>query len=286
MRILFVCTANKLRSPTAEDVFRDYPGIEAISAGTDAESPRPLTEELVGMARWARATGARIVVLFEGRDTAGKGGAIRAVRDRLNPRQCRTVALSKPSEDELTQWYFQRYIAHLPSAGEIVLFDRSWYNRAGVEKVMGYCTEQQAEAFLKQVPVFEKLLVDDGILLFKYWLTTDQDNQEERLRERLEDPLKRWKLSPVDLAAREKYDAYTDAREAMLRATHRPHAPWTLVDFNDQKRGRLTLIRDLLDRLPETRVPPPAIDFPPLGREPRSESYGVLEPIAPFDPED
>jgi len=247
---------------------------------------KPLTEELVGMARWARATGARIVVLFEGRDTAGKGGAIRAVRDRLNPRQCRTVALSKPSEDELTQWYFQRYIAHLPSAGEIVLFDRSWYKRAGVEKVMGYCTEQQAEAFLQQVPVFEKLLVDDGILLFKYWLTTDQDNQEERLRERLEDPLKRWKLSPVDLAARAKYDAYTHAREAMLRATHRPHAPWTLVDFNDQKRGRLTLIRDLLDRLPETRVPPPVIDFPPLGREPRSESYGVLEPIAPFDPED
>ncbi|QIQ87317.1 polyphosphate kinase 2 [Erythrobacter sp.] len=246
----------------------------------------PLTRELVGMARWARATGARIVVLFEGRDTAGKGGAIRAFRDRLDPRQCRTVALSKPSEDELTQWYFQRYVPHLPSAGEIVLFDRSWYNRAGVERVMGYASEEQVVHFLKQVPVFEQLLVDDGILLFKYWLATDQERQEERLRERLEDPLKRWKLSPVDLAAREKYDAYTEAREAMLRATHTRHAPWTLVDFNDQKRGRLTLIRDLLDRLPDTHVEPPAIDFPELGREPKAESYAMLEPIAPYPLDD
>lgn len=245
---------------------------------------KPLTGELVAMARWAKATGARIVVVFEGRDTAGKGGAIRAVRDRLDPRQCRTVALPKPSEDELTQWYFQRYVAHLPSAGEIVLFDRSWYNRAGVEKVMGYASEEQVHHFLRQVPDFERLLVDDGILLFKYWLATDQEWQEERLRERLEDPLKRWKLSPVDLAAREKYDAYTRAREDMLRATHTRHAPWTLVDFNDQKRGRLTLIRDLLDRLPDTHVEPLAIDFPDLGREPRRESYDVLEPIPPHDP--
>ncbi|MEO1490104.1 MAG: hypothetical protein AAFR88_11830, partial [Pseudomonadota bacterium] len=177
----------------------------------------PMTEELVGMARWARVTGQRIVVLFEGRDTAGKGGAIRAVRDKLNPRQCRTVALGKPTEDEQGQWYFQRYIQHLPSAGEIVLFDRSWYNRAGVERVMGFADTQEVERFLEQVPVFEKLLTDDGILLFKYWLTTDQENQEERLAERLEDPLKRWKLSPIDLAARAKYDAYTEAREAMLR---------------------------------------------------------------------
>lgn len=246
----------------------------------------PMTEELVGMARWARTTGARIVVLFEGRDTAGKGGAIRAVRDKLNPRQCRTVALSKPSEDEQTQWYFQRYIEHLPHAGEIVLFDRSWYNRAGVERVMGYASEDQVAAFLEQTPVFEKQLVDDGILLFKYWLTTDQDRQEERLKERLEDPLKRWKLSPIDLAARGKYDAYTEAREAMLEATHTPYAPWTLVDFNDQKRGRLTLIRDLLDRLPDTYVSPPEIDFPDLGREAVSESYGVLQPIEAYPTED
>ncbi|MEE4153570.1 MAG: polyphosphate kinase 2 [Erythrobacter sp.] len=242
----------------------------------------PLTEELVGMARWASATGARIIVLFEGRDTAGKGGAIRAVRDQLNPRQCRTVALGKPTEAERTQWYFRRYVAHLPAAGEIVLFDRSWYNRAGVERVMGYCTQEEAEAFLKAAPVFEKMLTEDGILLFKYWLTTDQANQEERLRERLEDPLKRWKLSPIDLAARARYDAYTEAREAMLRSTHTSHAPWTLVDFNDQKRGRLTLIRDLLDRLPDTNIEPSPIDFPDLGREAIPETYEVLEPIAPY----
>ncbi|MDG5751801.1 polyphosphate kinase 2 [Qipengyuania sp. XHP0211] len=242
----------------------------------------PMEEELVGMARWARTTGQRIVVLFEGRDTAGKGGAIKAVRERLNPRQCRVVALSKPTEAEQTQWYFQRYVQHLPSAGEIVLFDRSWYNRAGVEKVMGYTSQAEVDAFLEQAPVFEKMLIDDGILLFKYWLTTDQARQEERLRERLEDPLKRWKLSPIDLAARAKYDAYTAAREAMLAATHTEHAPWTLVDFNDQKRGRLTLVRDLLDRLPDTHVEPPAIDFPELGRDPSTESYSVLKSIAPY----
>ena len=242
----------------------------------------PMTEELVAMARWAKASGARIVVIFEGRDTAGKGGAIGAVRHALNPRQCRTVALSKPSEEEQSQWYFQRYVQHLPHAGEIVLFDRSWYNRAGVERVMGYCSEAQAEAFLEAAPVFEKMLTDDGILLFKYWLTTDQAEQEERLKERLEDPLKRWKLSPVDLAAREKYDAYTQAREAMLRATHTQHAPWTLIDFNDQKRGRLTLVRDLLDRLPDTHVEPAPIDFPDLGLEPHAESYAVMGPISSF----
>ncbi len=242
----------------------------------------PLTHELVSMARWVKATGARIVVLFEGRDTAGKGGAITAVRDSLNPRQCRTVALPRPSEAEQSQWYFQRYAAHLPGAGEIVLFDRSWYNRAGVEKVMGYAAPDQVDAFLQAAPVFEKLLTDDGILLFKYWLAADQAEQEARLRERLDDPLKRWKLSPIDLAARAKYDDYTAAREAMLKATHTDHAPWRIVDFNDQRRGRLTLIRDLLARVPDTHAEPPAIDFPDLGRKPAKEKYGVLKPIADF----
>ena len=246
------------------------------------EALAPLTLELASMARWVKATGARVVVIFEGRDTAGKGGAITAVRDKLNPRQCRTVALTKPTEAESGQWYFQRYIAHLPTAGEIVLFDRSWYNRAGVERVMGYASESQVAAFLEQAPVFEKLLVDDGILLFKYWLAADQAQQEERLRERLEDPLKRWKLSPIDLAARAKYDDYTKAREAMLKATHTPHAPWTIVDFNDQRRGRLTLVRDLLERIPDTHEEPDAIDFSDLGREPVAENYGVLKPIADF----
>ena len=242
----------------------------------------PLEEELVAMARWARVTGARICVLFEGRDTAGKGGAIRAVSQRLNPRQCRVVALSKPSDTEATQWYFQRYVPHLPAAGEIVLFDRSWYNRAGVERVMGFADEAQVERFLAEAPRFERMLVDDGIHLFKYWLTTDQAQQEERLRERLEDPLKRWKLSPIDLAARDKYAAYTEAREAMLQATHTDHAPWTLVDFNDQKRGRLTLIRDLLDRLPDTHIEPEPLAFPALGHEPLEEEYRVLRPIDNF----
>lgn len=242
----------------------------------------PLEEELVAMARWARHTGARICVIFEGRDTAGKGGAIRAVSQRLNPRQCKIVALAKPNEQEMTQWYFQRYAAHLPAAGEIVLFDRSWYNRAGVEKVMGFTDDAKVERFLKEAPTFEKMLTDDGILLFKYWLTTDQEKQEERLAERLEDPLKRWKLSPIDLAAREQYDAYTQAREAMLAATHSDHAPWTLVDFNDQKRGRLTLVRNLLDRLPDTHIEPPELVFPDLGHEPIAESYSVLQPIEDY----
>ena len=246
----------------------------------------PLQEELVAMARWAAASGTRIVVLFEGRDTAGKGGAIQAVASELNPRQCKVVALSKPSEQEAGQWYFQRYVAHLPAKGEIVLFDRSWYNRAGVEKVMGFASPEQVAAFLEAAPAFEQMLVDDGILLFKYWLTTDQALQEQRFAERLEDPLKRWKLSPIDLAARDKYDAYTKAREAMLKATHTKHAPWTLVDFNDQRRGRLTLIRDLLDRLPDTTVEPAPIELKPLGREPTAERYGVLEPISSYHAKD
>lgn len=242
----------------------------------------PLEEELVAMARWVAAKGKRIVVVFEGRDTSGKGGAIRAIAGPLNPRQCRTVALPKPSDAEKGQWYFQRYAAHLPTAGEIVLFDRSWYNRAGVERVMGFATPEQIDSFLAQAPGFEKQLTDDGILLFKYWLCTDQEQQEKRFAERLEDPLKRWKLSPIDVTAREKYDDYTKARTAMLKATHTDHAPWTLVDFNDQKLGRLTLIRDLLDRLPDTDVEPPAIELPPLGHAPLKEKYGALKPIKPF----
>jgi polyphosphate kinase len=244
----------------------------------------PLQAELVGMARWVAATGQRVAILFEGRDTAGKGGAIHAVADKLNPRQCRTVALSKPSEAEQGQWYFQRYACHLPAKGEIVLFDRSWYNRAGVEKVMGFATADQVSAFLKAVPEFERQLVADGILLFKYWLCCDQEQQEERFAERVADPLKQWKLSPIDQAARRHYAAYTAAREAMLKASHTTAAPWTLVDFNDQKRGRLTLVRDLLDRMPEDSVPKSKVDWPALGHAPIEESFGVIKPIRNFDP--
>jgi polyphosphate kinase 2 len=242
----------------------------------------PLEEELVSMGRWVAETGQRMLVLFEGRDTAGKGGVINAIADRLNPRQCHVVALSKPSEDERRHWYFQRYAAHLPSAGEIALFDRSWYNRAGVEKVMGFATDEQVEDFLAATPQFERMLVDDGILLFKYWLTCDQEQQEDRFADRLDDPLKRWKLSPIDHAARAKYAHYTKAREEMLKATHTDWAPWTLVGFNDQRSGRLTLIRDLLDRVPDTKIKDATIDWKPLGHPPLKEEFGVLKPISHF----
>nr|MBP8615724.1 polyphosphate kinase 2 [Thermomonas sp.] len=231
------------------------------------------------LARWLQHTGKRALVLFEGRDTAGKGTAIDAIREHINPRQCRVAALPRPSERESSQWYFQRYVPHLPAAGEMVLFDRSWYNRAGVEKVMGFASDAQVKAFMRDAPLFEKMLVDDGILLFKYWLCCDQEQQEKRFVERLRDPLKRWKLSPIDVEARKRYGDYTRAREAMLKATHTAHAPWTLVDFNDQRRGRLTLIRNLLDRLPDTRVDVPTIEFPPLPGKPARERYGVLKPI-------
>lgn len=241
-----------------------------------------MQRELVDLARWVAQAGARVVVLFEGRDSAGKGGAIAAIREHLNPRQCRVAALGKPTDREAGEWYFQRYVRHLPSAGEIVLFDRSWYNRAGVEKVMGFAAPEQVEAFLASAPMFEKLLTDDGVRLLKYWLCCDQAKQEERFAERRDDPLKGWKLSPIDIEARSKYDDYTAAREAMLKATHTENAPWTLVDFNDQKRGRLTLIRDLLDRIPECKTKEEPVHVPALGKPPSAESYGILEPIANF----
>jgi len=236
--------------------------------------------QLAELARWLTHTGRRLAVVIEGRDTAGKGGVIAAISQRLNPRQCHVVALDKPGERERTQWYFQRYVPHLPAAGEIVMFDRSWYNRAGVEAIMGFCTPAQTKAFLEQAPRFERLLVDDGVMLLKYWLTVDQAEQEKRFAERLSDPLKRWKLSPIDVQARLRYDDYGRARDHMLKATHTKHAPWTLVDFNDQRRGRLTLIRDLLARIPDRRVPLKPIKFPPLPHRPLKEKFrGPLRPI-------
>ena len=247
-----------------------------------AKHLRKMQEELNEMARWIKETGQRVLVIFEGRDTAGKGGAIRAISERINPRMCRIVALAKPSEIEATQMYLQRYISHFPSGGEIALFDRSWYNRAGVERVMGYTSKKDVENFLERVPKLERAITDDGILLFKYYLTCDQKEQEKRFQERLTDPVKQWKLSPIDLEARQKYDAYTKAREAMLDATHTRHAPWTLVDFNDQKVGRLTLLKDFLDRVPYKRQPKVNARMPPLRGKLSRERFGKLKPIRSF----
>jgi polyphosphate kinase 2 len=264
-----------------EETRQARPDKDGLSKSAYLDQLAPLQVELNRVARWLQYTERRLLVLIEGRDTAGKGGVISAIAERLNPRQCHVVALAKPSERERTQWYFQRYVAHLPAAGEIVLFDRSWYNRAGVEPVMGFCTAEQTAAFLKQVPVFEKQLVDDGILLFKYWLTVDQAEQEKRFAERLADPLKRWKLSPIDQQARLHYDDYGRARDRMLEATHTKKAPWTLVDFNDQRRGRLTLISDLVARIPDQDVPSEEHEFPPLPGKPLREKFrGPLKPIS------
>jgi polyphosphate kinase len=243
---------------------------------------KPLAKELSAMARWVSETRQRLVIVFEGRDTAGKGGSIEMFARVLNPRQCRVVALPTPTDREKTQWYFQRYVEHFPAEGEIVLFDRSWYNRAGVERVMGFCTPEQTEAFLHAVPEFERQFVDDGILFFKYWLCCDQAVQEERFLNRVDNPMKRWKLSPIDIKAREHYDDYTDAREHMLAKTHTDFAPWTLVDFNDQRVGRLTLLRDLLDRVPDTELPLDDIPWGPLPHEPSKEHYTVLQPIPEY----
>jgi len=242
----------------------------------------PLAKELSAMARWVSETGQRLVIVFEGRDTAGKGGSIDMFARLLNPRQCRVIALPSPSERERTQWYFQRYVEHMPAAGEIVLFDRSWYNRAGVERVMGFCTADQVQDFLNATPQFERHLIDDGLLLFKYWLCCDQEVQEQRFVNRLDNPVRRWKLSPIDLEARKHYNDYTEARELMLSATHTDYAPWTLVDFNDQPLGRLTLLRDLLDRVPDTELPLAEIPWPPLAHPPAKERYGVLRPIPDY----
>ena len=240
----------------------------------------PMLLELNNLARWLAATGNRIVVLLEGRDTAGKGGTIAAITGKLNPRQVRVVALPKPDERERTQWYFQRYIAHLPSAGELVLFDRSWYNRAGVEKVMGFCSPAEYALFLRETPYFERSLVQNGILLFKYWLSVDQSEQEQRFAERANDPLKRWKLSPIDLIARDQYRAYGEARDAMFEVTHRKRAPWVVVDYNDQRRGRLTLIRHLLDNVPDYRLPGQSLELPALKGKPAKERFrGPVKPI-------
>ena len=213
-----------------------------------------LQGELVKLQDWVVAHNLKVVVLFEGRDAAGKGGAIKRITQRLNPRVCRVAALPAPSERERSQWYFQRYVPHLPAGGEIVLFDRSWYNRAGVEKVMGFCTADEYEEFFRMVPEFEKMLVRSGIILIKYWFSISDDEQHLRFTMRIRDPLKQWKLSPMDLESRRRWEAYTKAKEVMLERTHIPEAPWWIVDGDDKKRARLNCIRHLLSQVPYQEV--------------------------------
>ena len=206
--------------------------------------------ELVRLQDWVVKTGQKIVILFEGRDAAGKGGAIKRITQRLNPRVCRVAALPAPNLREQTQWYFQRYVAHLPGAGEMVLFDRSWYNRAGVERVMGFCTDEQYEEFFRSVPEFEKMLVRSGITLIKYWFSVSDEEQQLRFLGRIHDPLKQWKLSPMDMESRKRWEEYTKAKEIMLQRTHIPEAPWWVVNSIDKKKARLTCIHHLLNQIP------------------------------------
>jgi polyphosphate kinase 2 len=249
--------------------------LEQVLEGA-AESPQPerldrrfyfkellrLQRELIKLQDWVVNRKLKVVVLFEGRDAAGKGGAIKRVTQRLNPRICRTVALSAPSERERTQWYFQRYVAHLPAAGEIVLFDRSWYNRAGVERVMGFCSETDVQEFFRTVPEFERMLVRSGIVLIKYWFSITDEQQNLRFRMRIHDPLKQWKLSPMDLESRRRWEEYTKAKEEMLERTHIPEARWWIVEGNDKKRARLNCIHHLLQQIPYQEVEHAPIALP------------------------
>jgi len=209
-----------------------------------------LQGELVKLQDWVVHKKLKVVVLFEGRDAAGKGGVIKRITQRLNPRVCRVAALTAPSERERTQWYFQRYVAHLPAAGEMVLFDRSWYNRAGVEKVMGFCSEDEYEEFFRSVPEFEKMLIRSGIILIKYWFSISDNEQNFRFTMRIHDPLKQWKLSPMDMESRRRWEQYTKVKETMLERTHIPEAPWWIVEADDKKRARLNCISHLLSQVP------------------------------------
>jgi polyphosphate kinase 2 len=221
-----------------------------------------LQGELVKLQDWVIHKRLKLVVVFEGRDAAGKGGAIKRMTQRLNPRVCRVAALPAPNVREKTQWYFQRYVSHLPAAGEIVFFDRSWYNRAGVERVMGFCSDEDVEEFFRSVPEFEKMLVRSGIVLIKYWFSISDEEQHARFTMRIRDPLKQWKLSPMDLESRVRWEAYTKAKEAMLERTHIPEAPWWVVEGNDKKRARLNCMAHLLSQIPYEEVPHPEVVLP------------------------
>ncbi|WUX20225.1 polyphosphate kinase 2 [Streptomyces sp. NBC_01439] len=240
----------------------NYPYEHKIRRTEYERTKRILQIELLKLQRWVKETGARLVVICEGRDAAGKGGTIQRFTERLNPRGARIIALPRPTERETGQWYFQRYVAHLPAAGEIVFFDRSWYNRAGVEQVMGFCTQEQYELFLRQCPAFEAMLVEDGILLVKFWFWVSRTEQRTRFAIRHVDPVRQWKLSPTDLASLDLWDAYTTAKIEMFRATDTDQAPWTVVKSNDKRRGRLEAMRSLLSRIDYDRKDETAVGRP------------------------
>ncbi|WP_159600816.1 polyphosphate kinase 2 [Agromyces humi] len=250
----------------------------------EAELQR-LQIELVEMQQWVTSTGARVLVIFEGRDAAGKGGAIKRVMQYLNPRHARVVALSQPSDREQGQWYYQRYIERLPTAGEIVLMDRSWYNRAGVERVMGYSTDEEYRRFLRQTPIFERLLIDDGLILIKYWFSVSDEVQQERFASRLKDPMRRWKLSPTDLESIHRWEDYSRAKDAMFAATDIEEAPWWTIESDDKRASRLNTISHLLSSVPYDRLSPDAISIPdrPAGTDyqrPPRELFRYVPDIA------
>ena len=242
-----------------------------------------LQGELVKLQDWVQHSRQKVVIVFEGRDAAGKGGVIKRITQRLNPRVARVAALPAPNDRERTQWYFQRYVAHLPAAGEMVLFDRSWYNRAGVERVMGFCTDDEYEEFFRTVPEFEKMLVRSGITLVKYWFSITDEEQHLRFLGRIHDPLKQWKLSPMDLESRVRWEAYTKAKEMMLERTHIPEAPWWVVQAVDKKKARLNCIAHLLSQLPYQEVPHPTVVLPERVRNP--EYFRRPVPASMYVPE-
>jgi polyphosphate kinase 2 len=243
---------------------------------------RRLQVELVQLEEWIRYRGLRIVVIFEGRDTAGKGGMIKRITALLNPRYCRVVALPAPTERERTQWYFQRYIAHLPSAGEMVLFDRSWYNRAGVERVMGFCTDEDYEEFMRTCPQFERMLIRSGIVLIKYWLSVSDEEQERRFQARINDPSKRWKLSPMDLQARARWVDYSEAKDQMFAYTDIKEAPWHVVETDNKRAAHLNLIGHFLTLIPYEPVPHEGIELPQRQRRGYQRPPKSLQTMVPI----
>ena len=260
-----------------------YPYEDKMQRGTYERLKAPLQVELLKAQRWIKKSGAKVLVLFEGRDTAGKGGTIKRFIEHLNPRGCRVVALEKPDERERSQWYFQRYVQHFPAAGEIVLFDRSWYNRAGVERVMGFCTRAEYLEFMRQCPEFERMLVNSGIYLFKYYFSVSQEEQARRFDSRRTDPLKQWKISPIDVASMDKWDSYTMAKEAMFFYTDTADAPWTVIKSDDKKRARIACMQHFLMKLPYPDKEPRVVSGPdPLIAGPATR---VVDADAPMDAE-